>query len=119
MFVNWLIFGILIIILYLGNYLLEKIFLRNDKKKNDLEVELQNIKSIRVKTMEQQNRYLDLVEEKNKMFGNPFGKFMFYLLMFICYSIILDYVPGMPLKILSVVLYTFLIPLAYLSFDKK
>jgi hypothetical protein len=104
--------------MYIGSYFIDKIFLSKDKASQELERSLRSLKKVRVKDLEDQKRYLDMVDDKKKMYGDPFNKFLFYILMLIGYSVLVSYMPNKILLILSIPAYSILAPLGYMFKDK-
>lgn len=115
---NWLIFGILVLILYASNYYITKIFKKKYTEITKLEEEKKELKHVNIKTLEQQLEYIKLKEKNNKVFGGGFSKFMFILLMFILFSIIVSYVDNI-YKIILAFIYSIIIPYLYVVISKN
>lgn len=105
--------GVLIAVMYIGSHYIDKIFLSGDKVSRKLSEEMSKLKKIRIKSMEDQNKYLDMMDDKKKMYGDPFKKFMFYILTLISYSILIGFVPNKTLLVLTIPIYSILVPLGY------
>ena len=93
---NWIIFGILYLILYFSDKILKKIFFKEKDfdKINKINKDLKRIKIITYKTLDQQKKYLALTDESNNMFGDFFNKIIFLIFMIIIYFIGMDYFTG-------------------------
>lgn len=116
--INWIIFGILVLILYLSNFYLTKIFKKKYTEVTDLEKEKKELKEVHIKTLDQQLEYIKLKEKNNNIFGGGFSKFMFILLMFIVFGIIISYVNNM-YKIILAIVYSIVVPYLYISVSKN
>ena len=71
------------------------------------------MKNKKIKSIEEQFKYIDLKEELNNVFGSGISKFIFGLLMIIVFSIIIPYFPGY-YKIFIVIVFSTIAPLLYI-----
>jgi hypothetical protein len=113
-------FSVLIVWLYIANAILKKFFVNKDTTSNLIDKKLTVLKNIKVKDIEQQKQYIELMDRKNSLYGNQVMKFVFIILMFIVFNICIMYIPRNFLPLFALI-YSFLIPLAYIFIvkDKK
>lgn len=114
---NWIIFVCVILIVYCSNYFLKKIFLKASGPVV-VDKELEDLSSVVYKTLEQQKQYLNLLDKQKNIYGDPFKKFLFIILMFIAFSVMLGYVPLFYMPIFGIC-YTMLVPLLYVWVDRN
>jgi len=116
--INWFILILLTIWIFGSDYILRKIFVSKDPEIEKLNIQITLLKGLNVKSLEQQKQYIELIEKRNSYVDSGFMKFVFIILMFIIYSIVLNYIPS-KFFILSVFLFSLLVPFIYIYINKK
>lgn len=110
---NWLIFGLLVLVVYFGNGLIQKIFLKDNPVMVKLEKDIDILKRKIVKTIPEQKRYLMLERKRKRLLGSFLRKFLFGLLTLIAFSVLLPYFKTTVAKLIYLVLWAFIMPLGY------
>jgi hypothetical protein len=111
---NWIIFGLLVLVVYFGNGLIQKIFLKGNPVMVKLERDLGNLKRKIVKTIPEQKKYLELERKRKRLLGGMLRKFLFGILTLIAFSVLLPYFKSILAKLIYLVLWAFIMPLGYI-----
>ena len=113
--IEWLIFFGMVLALYLIDISLKSIFLKKDPAITEMNKDIEKILLIKMKSIETQKQYLGLIDKRDSYYGNPFGKLIFIMLMFIVYSILIDYLPIVYFSIA----FCIIVPLLYIRNKKQ
>lgn len=116
--INWILLVILTIWIFGSDIVLRKIFVNKDPEVEKINRQIALLKGLKVKSLEQQKQYLELIEKRNSHIDSGFMKFVFIILMFIAYSIVLDYI-NIKYFIPSVFIFSLLIPFVYIKVNKN
>lgn len=116
--INWILLIILTIWIFGSDIILRKIFVNKDPEIEKLNRQIALLKGLKVKSLDQQKQYLELIEKRNNNIDTGFMKFVFMIIMFIAYSIILDYI-NLKYFIPSVFIFSLLIPFVYIKVSKN
>jgi len=117
-YMNWVMFGMLISWLYLGNFLLDYFLVKKNNKAVILDKQIKVLKNIKIKSIEQQKQYIELLDKKNGLYGSNVMKFVFIILMFIVFTITIDYIPDKFLYGYNLI-FCIIVPIFYLIIVKE
>ena len=100
---NWIIFLLMIVYLYLSNYLFTKFILSRYKPDNQNTQKILELKKIPIKSIEQQLEYVKLLKTKEDQFGGYPEKILFIMLFVVILGFLNNY--GFIICILLPILY--------------